>query len=90
MTSHVGVDVAQEVDMRIRVKQLGANMQLQVAILLKLFLDFMDSFKFLAIMLDPQFKDLSLVGNYVGQASAIEIARAYDTQFVLPTFKALF
>jgi hypothetical protein len=59
------VDVAQEVDMCIKVKQLGANMQLQVAIVLRLFLDFMDSFKLLALMLDPQFKDLSVMGNYM-------------------------
>jgi len=30
------------------------------------------------------------VGNYVGQAFAIEIASAYDTQFLLPILKALF
>ncbi len=41
-------------------------------------------------MLDPWFKDLSLVGNYVGQAPTIEITSAYDTQFVFLTFKALF
>ncbi len=66
------VDVAQEVDMCIGVKQLRANLWLQVAIVLRPFLDFMDSSKLckahnmLALMLDPQFKDLSLVGNYVG------------------------
>jgi hypothetical protein len=79
------VDVAHEVDMCIRVKQLGANMQLQVAIVLRPFLDFMDNFKLskahnmLAFMLDPWFKDLSLVRNYVGHAFTIEIASAYDT-----------
>jgi hypothetical protein len=30
-------------------------------------------------MLELWFKDLNLVGNYVGQASTIEIASAYDT-----------
>jgi hypothetical protein len=33
----------------------------------------------LVLMLDPLFKDLSLVGNYVGHASTIEIVSAYDT-----------
>jgi len=66
------VDVAQEVDMHIRVKQLGANMRLQVVIVLRPFFDFMDSFKLstthnmLAFMLDPRFKDLSLVENWLG------------------------
>jgi hypothetical protein len=65
-------DVAQEMDMRIWVKQLGANMWLQVVIVLRPFLDYMDNFELskthnmLAFMLNPQFKDLSLVGNYVG------------------------
>jgi hypothetical protein len=71
-------------------------MWLQVAIVLRPFLDYMDNLELfkthnmLAFMLNPQFKDLSLVGNYVGQASIIEIASAYDTQFVLPTLKSLF
>jgi hypothetical protein len=53
------VDVAHEMDMCIRVKQLGANMQLQVAIVLRPFLHFMDSFKLfktdnmLAFLLEP-------------------------------------
>jgi hypothetical protein len=38
-------------------------------------------------MLDPQFKDLSLVGDYVGHALVIEIDVAYDTQFLLLTLK---
>jgi hypothetical protein len=82
--------------MCIRVKQYGANMRLRVVIVLKPFLNFMDSFKLfkthnmLALMIDPRFKDLNLVGNYVGQASTTEIASAYDTHFLLPTFKALF
>jgi hypothetical protein len=56
---HGEVDVAQEVDMHIKVKQLGANMRLQVAIVLRPFLNFMDSFKLfkshnmLVLMLDP-------------------------------------
>jgi hypothetical protein len=43
-----------------------------------------------AFMLNLQFKDLSLVGNYVGQSSAIEIAFAYDRKFFLPTFNTLY
>ncbi len=68
------VDVVEDMDMCMKVKQLGANMRLQVAIVLRPFLDFMDSFKLfkthnvLVLMLDPCFKDLSLVGDYVGHA----------------------
>ncbi len=79
------VDVVEDMDMCMKVKQLGANMWLQVAIVLKPFLDFMDSFKLfkthdvLVLMLDLCFKDLSLVGDYVGHAWTIEIATTYDT-----------
>jgi hypothetical protein len=87
------IDVAKDMDMYMKMKQLGANMQLQVAFVLRPFLDFMDSFKLfkahnmLVLMLDPQFKDLSLVGDYVGHASIIEIDVAHDTQILLLTFK---
>lgn len=60
-------------------------MQLHVAIVLRPFLDFMDFFKqskahnMLALMLNPQFKDKSLVKDYVGHASSIKIATVYDT-----------
>jgi hypothetical protein len=56
----------------------------------------MDCFKLskahnmVALMLDPRFKDLSLVGNYVGHSSTIGIATAYDREFLLPTFKTLY
>jgi len=43
-----------------------------------------------AFMLDLQFKDLSLVGDYVGHYFAIVIAFAYDREFVLPTLKILY
>jgi hypothetical protein len=43
-----------------------------------------------ALMLDPQFKDLSLVGNYVGHYSAIEIVSTYDRKVLLLTFKTLY
>ncbi len=65
------VDVVEDMDMCMKVKQLGPNMRLQVAFVLRPFLDFMDSFKLfkthhmLVLMLDPCFKDLSLVGDYV-------------------------
>jgi hypothetical protein len=68
------VDVVEDMDMCMKVKQLGANMRLQVAIVLRPFLDFMDSFKLfkthdmLVLILDPFFKDLNLVGDYVGHA----------------------
>jgi hypothetical protein len=72
----VEVDVAEDTYMCMKMKQLGANMQLQVAFVLGPLLDFMD-----VLMLDPQFEDLSLVGDYVGHASVIEIDVAYDTNF---------
>ncbi len=89
------VDVVKNMDMDTKVKQFGVNMQEQVIIVCRPFLDFMDSFKFakthnmLAFMLDPKFKDLSLVGNYAGHFLAIEITCAYNSQFLLPTFKSL-
>jgi len=52
---------------------------------LRPFLDFMDFFKqskahnMLALMLNPQFKDKSLVKDYVGHASSIKITIVYDT-----------
>jgi hypothetical protein len=64
----VEVDVAMDMDMCMKMEQLGANMQLQVAFVLRPFLDFMDSFKLskahnmFVLMLNPQFKDLNLVG----------------------------
>jgi hypothetical protein len=92
----IEVDVAEDTNMCMKMKQFGANMQLQVAFVLRLFLDFMDSFKLskahnmLVLMLDPQFKDLSLVGDYVGHALVIEIDVAYDTEFLPLTFKILY
>jgi len=86
-------DVAKDMDMCMKMKQLGVNMQLQVAFVLRPFLDFMDSFKLfkahnmLVLMLNPQFKDLNLVGDYVGHASVIEIDVAHDTQYLLLTLK---
>jgi hypothetical protein len=87
------VDVVEDTNMCMKMKQLGANMQLQVTFVSRPFLEFMDSFKLskahnmLILMLDPQFKDLSLVGDYVGHPLVIEIDVAYDTQFLLLTFK---
>ncbi len=63
--------------MRTKVKKLGANMQKQVAFILRPFLDFVDCFKLskvhnmVVLMLDPRFKDLSLIGDYVGHSFAI-------------------
>jgi hypothetical protein len=54
------VDVVKDMDMHTKVKQFGVNMQEQVIIIGRPFLDFMDSFKFskahnmLTIMLDPR------------------------------------
>jgi hypothetical protein len=41
-------------------------------------------------MLGPWFKNLSLVGDYVGHFLAIEITTAYDRKFFLSTFKILY
>ncbi len=92
----VELDASEEMDMCIKVKKLGANMWEQVALVVRPFLDFMDCFKhskahnMVAFMLDLQFKDLSLVGDYVGHYFAIVIAFAYDREFVLPTLKILY
>jgi hypothetical protein len=42
------------------------------------------------LMLDLRFKDLNLLGNYVGHSFAIGIVVAYDREFILPTFKTLY
>jgi hypothetical protein len=53
------VDASEEMDMHIKVKKLGANMQEQVTLVLRPFLDFMDCFKIfkahnmVVLMLDP-------------------------------------
>jgi hypothetical protein len=41
----VEVNASEEMDMHIKVKKLGANMQEQVALVLRSFFDFMDCFK---------------------------------------------
>ncbi len=89
------IDVVKEMDLHMKVKQLGVNMQLHVAIVLRPLLDLMDFFKLskthnmLALMLNPQFKDKSLVKDYVAHASTIEIVVVYDTQFLFPIIKKL-
>jgi hypothetical protein len=42
------------------------------------------------LMLDLRFKNLSLVGNYVGHSSTVGITATYDREFLLPTFKTLY
>ncbi len=80
--------------MRTKVKKFGANMREQVALVLRPFLDFMDCFKLykahnmVALMLNPQFKDLKI--NYVGHFSTIGIVVAYNIKFLLPTLKTLY
>ncbi len=92
----VEVDAFKEMDMCTKVKKLSANMQKQVAILLRPFLDFMDCFKLSKVhnmvifMLDLQFKDLNIVGDYVGHSSTIGITTAYDREVFFPTFKILY
>jgi hypothetical protein len=64
------VDVVKDMDMHTKVKQFGVNMHEQVIIVCRPFFDFMDSLKIskahnmLTLMLDPRFKDLSLVEDY--------------------------
>ncbi len=78
------------------VKQLGANKQGQVIMVLRTFLDFMFSFKsikthnMVALILDPQFKNLNLAVDYVGHSFAIKIVATCDKQFLFPTLKTLY
>jgi hypothetical protein len=44
----------------------------------------------LALMLDPHFKDLNLVCEYVGQVPTIVIVARYDNQFLLPMLKTFY
>jgi hypothetical protein len=58
------------------VKQLGANMCKQVAIVLKPFLNCFKLFKtynMVVLMLELHFKDLSSMGDYIDHSFAIEI-----------------
>jgi hypothetical protein len=65
------VDAIEKMDMHIKVKKLGANMQRQVPYVLRPFFEFMDCFKLskvhnmVALTLDLQFKNSILVGDYV-------------------------
>jgi hypothetical protein len=89
------VDVTGKMDMCCKVKLFDFNIHIQVVIVLKPFLDFMNNFKLskahnmLMWMLDLWFKNLNLVGEYVGQKPAIEIVVIYDNQFFLPLLKTL-
>jgi len=71
-------------------------MQKQVNVVLQPFFHFMDFFQpakahnMVALMLDPRFKDLTLVRDYVGHFFAIEIATTYNVNFLLPTFKIMY
>ncbi len=88
LKSQAKVDVPKDMDMCTKVKQLGTNMWKQSTIILRPFLYFVDCFKILnghnmlAFMLDPWFKDLSLMGDHVGHVSIIEIIVAY---MIVPT-----
>jgi hypothetical protein len=72
-------------NMHTKVKQLGANiMWKQITIVSKRILDFMDCFglskvhNIFVFMLNPRFKDLSILVDYVGHYFAIEIIVPYD------------
>jgi hypothetical protein len=90
------IDDVKELDMCMKVKQLGMKMQKQVNVVFQPFLNFMDFFQptkthnMVALMLDLKFKDLSLVGDYVEHVFAIEIATTFDINFLLPTFKIMY
>jgi hypothetical protein len=79
-----------------KVKLFSVNMHIQVVIVFRPFIDFMNNFKLskvhnmLMLMLDLWFKDLNLVGEYVGQEATIEIVAIYDNQFFLPLLKTLY
>jgi hypothetical protein len=68
----------------------------QVTIFFRPFLDFMDTFKLVkahnmfVFMLDLWFNNLNTLEDHVGHFLAIETASAYDSQFLLPTFKSLY
>jgi hypothetical protein len=80
----VKIDAIEEMNMCMLVKQLGANKQGQVIMVLRTFLDFMFSFKsikthnMVALILDPQFKNLNLAVDYVGHSFAIKIVATCD------------
>jgi hypothetical protein len=56
----------------------------------------MDCFKLskvhnmVVLMLDLRFKNLSLVGDYVGHSSIVGIVATYDGEFLLPNLKTLY
>jgi hypothetical protein len=90
------IDAIKNMDMHMKVKQLNVNMQRQVTIILRPFLDLMYFFNptkvhnMVIFMLDPRLKDLSLVVDYVGHFFTIKIAIVYDIEFFLPTLKTLY
>jgi hypothetical protein len=92
----VEIDAIEEMDMHMKMKQLVCQHAKASNYCFKAFLDFMFFFKpikphnMVALMLDPRFKDLSIVVDYVGHSFAIEIAIAYDKKFFLPTLKTLY
>ncbi len=82
--------------MRMKVKQLGVNMQKQVNVVLQPFLNFKDfvqptkAHNMVALMLDLRFEYLNLIGDYVGHAFVIEIATINDVNLFLPTLKIVY
>ena len=69
---------------------LSARMREQVVKVLSPFLSFISSYKLatahnmLALMLDPRFKELALVGSYLGREVATQVAQEYDQKLFLP------
>jgi hypothetical protein len=65
-------------------------MQARIIGVLKLFLTFASSFQphhaqnMLVFMLDPCFKNLQFIKDYVGLELAMQIATNYDRKFIMP------
>lgn len=85
----VGTAVRQ--DFGTKLKLLGIRIREEVITVLRPFLKFLDGFSksaahnMLCLMLDPRFKDLSLVSRFLGSKSlALDLAREYDNQCLVP------
>ena len=75
---------------------LTARMCDQVVCVLAPFLSFMKVYEpssannMLALMLDPCYKELTIVGNYLGREEATHIAQEYDQKLLLPLLISMY
>jgi hypothetical protein len=93
------LDSSETQDFDGELKTLKVHMQQQVLIILEPFLSFMLGFQphkahsMLAHMLDPRFKGLGLVINYIGKERTFQITGEYDKQalflFLICAYKLL-